>query len=341
MLVFKVYRKALLTINFHNSLWILGACLLADWYLRGNHWYSALFFSCALLVLQLAGLALEFFIHRLVGIEINAVTVYPASAIFHSVAKLTVVQRVILFLTRPACFISIGLVLLPCGDFAARLGLSSLVFAGLNLLPIHPLSGATLLAGFVRLSLLAQVGLAGALLLGLLGLLEFNPTLTIWAIILAAVNFRVAAVEKLRLAADKLTAADVMIPASKIECFSHGTSIDTAISRALRSFQDLFPVVLGSDVTGVIDRDRLLQAAASGENQDYVPSLMTRGQESVAPETPVSEVLLGFSRHRQQCILVLKGTELCGLIVEAELIQILLLQKNRRADAAAEVEFSD
>jgi CBS domain containing-hemolysin-like protein len=132
-----------------------------------------------------------------------------------------------------------------------------------------------------------------------------------------------------RLMAAEFKVEDVMIPRERLESFSHGTTVTTALKTALTSWQPLYPVVNGLDLLGVINREDILEHAAS-QSDGYIGELIDRSVpriEATAPLTDAYAILEGSSRH---VIIVNRDGNYAGLLAYDRLADFLLMHEIRQ-----------
>jgi len=139
--------------------------------------------------------------------------------------------------------------------------------------------------------------------------------------------------------AEEMQINDVMIPAVKLEVFTHGTTVSRAVSKALSSLQPFFPVMVMGQPTGIVYREDLMRHGGSGSD-DYIATVTSTGIPTVSPETSLSEVLATMDESGSPVVFVVDesaGTEQTfrGLLTQdllGERILIAALRESRTND---------
>lgn len=204
----------------------------------------------------------------------------------------------------------------------------------LNLLPLEPLD-----MGRVFRQLMPQK--PGAVSLSSLGLIRSGQLITmgvgllcLWwgpfslflvCLMILAASIQIAMEETALLAASGLQAKEVMRPASRVDFFTHGVTVTSALRTARSSFQDVFPVVLQGRVVGLVDRRTLLAAAARADHQEqYVTEIASPPAHVVNPDTPVSDVL-AVGSSEGAAVVVASDNNFEGIILPGSLSDVLIV----------------
>jgi CBS domain-containing protein len=175
----------------------------------------------------------------------------------------------------------------------------------------------------------ARVSQVLCVLLAVTALYLEQPMLFIIALLvfLGAMQEHVRADTRIMAAAFKVE--DVMIPRERLESFSHGTTVTAALKTALTSWQPLYPVVNGTDILGVINREDILEHAAS-QSDGYIGELIDRSVpriEATASLTDACAILEGSARH---VIIVTRDGNYAGLLAYDRLADFLLMNEIRQ-----------
>src|SRR5207253_5031704 len=111
---------------------------------------------------------------------------------------------------------------------------------------------------------------------------------------------------------------------------SPADSLEDALSKAVHSLQDDFPVVRGSDMVGVISRHSILEALRS-EGNGYVQSAMNKAYE-VAHRGESLASAFGKITHRGATLIpVVENERLVGIVTLQNLMHSMtLLAETRR-----------
>jgi CBS domain-containing protein len=211
----------------------------------------------------------------------------------------------------------------------------------LNLLPAYPLDGGRILRAFFARSIdpaaatrrAVSISHAIAMILMVAGLFS-NAWLTMVGIIIfsaaqleeRAVIFQ-SVLEDLRLEEVMLTDFATLSPADTLE---------DALEKAVHSLQDDFPVVRGSDMVGVISRQRILEALrVEGNGQAVMNKIF---EVSVRQESLASAFRKLTSRNLS-IIPVVEDQRLVGIVTLQNLMHSMALlaesKKLRRDEASS------
>ncbi|MBE7482211.1 MAG: site-2 protease family protein [Polyangiaceae bacterium] len=212
----------------------------------------------------------------------------------------------------------------------ALLVLGNLSLGLFNLLPIFPMDGGRVLrallagrfgmargtrwaAGFGQIAALGMGTFAlvnGAFLLALIAVMVF----------FAAGRERLDATARSALAG--LRAGDVARGPSVL--LQPGELVGAALRRTLRTSDDVFPVVLGETLVGVVTRDALVFAGRAGRHDDPVAALQTRAWSEVDVNAPVEVVLDELERGQSALAVVLDEGVPVGVIAREHLLSSVL-----------------
>jgi CBS domain-containing protein len=215
---------------------------------------------------------------------------------------------------------------------------AQVLLGGLNLLPAFPLDAGLLLRSQLRRFRGQEVGTraAAGISQGLATVLVLlgAATLNAWPILMGVcilLSTRSESVSTMATsAAETVTVAEVML--TEFTTLAASETLEEALHRSVQSLQNVFPVVRGSVVVGVISRETLSQALRTGGN-GYVQSAMTRTVETVESD----ELLLPALRRVQhtpgtQLLPVMRHGGVVGIVTPGNLSQSMaLLGSARRA----------
>jgi Zn-dependent protease len=196
------------------------------------------------------------------------------------------------------------------------------VFLGLfNLLPAYPMDGGRILRALfaermdyvlaTRRAVLIGQGLAMVMMLA--GLVW-----NVWLVLIGFFLFLGAQMEDRTVMFHSLLEAvsmeDVMLTGFSI--LSPADTLEDALNKAVHTLQDDFPVVRGSNMVGVINKERIIEALRR-EGNGYVQSAMTRSFE-IAQRT--DSLGLGFRK------LGTRGLTMIPVVDDLRLVGIVTLQ---------------
>ncbi len=198
---------------------------------------------------------------------------------------------------------------------------ANLYLALLNLLPAYPLDGGRILRAFLSRTLDASVATqravsistAIAMVLMIAGLFSNN-----WLTMVGLIVFSAAQLEERALVfqsvLDNVRLEEIML--TDFATLSPADTLEDALEKAVHSLQDDFPVVRGSDMVGVISKQRILDALRA-EGNGYVQAVMNKIFE-VSPR----EDSLGTAFRK----LTARGSSIIPIVEDQRLIGIVTLQ---------------
>jgi Zn-dependent protease/CBS domain-containing protein len=218
------------------------------------------------------------------------------------------------------------------GNLLERIAAGNLILALFNLLPAFPMDGGRILRGVLALRktgdeatrLAARVSQFLAIGMGLYGLLSTNYMLIFIAffVYLGAAQEGAAAVGRMLTHGLPVRAAMV----TDYRTLAHAETIRDAANLLLATTQQDFPVMHGGHVIGLLGRNALLRAMATGGPDSYVSGTMDRNFLRLSPDQDLSEAMRLLTPPGS-CALVMDGDELVGLLTAEKLSEFLLLRR--------------
>jgi len=119
---------------------------------------------------------------------------------------------------------------------------------------------------------------------------------------------------------------------------SPADTLEDALQKAVHSLQDDFPVIRGSDMVGVISRQRIVQALRSGGN-GYVQSAMQRAWEVAQKNESLASAFRKIKAKGLTLIPVVENERLIGIVTLQNLMHSMaLLAESRRMRRALTAE---
>jgi Zn-dependent protease/CBS domain-containing protein len=222
----------------------------------------------------------------------------------------------------------------------------SLVWANLylaifNLMPAYPLDGGRILRAFLSRTLDASsatrravsISNAIAMVLMLAGLFSDS-----WLTMVGVIVFSAAQLEERALVfqsvLDNVRLEEVML--TDFATLSPADTLEDALEKAVHSLQDDFPVVRGSDMVGVISRQRILDALRA-EGNGYVQAVMNKIFEVSLRQDSLGSAFRKLTARNSSIIPVVEDQRLIGIVTLQNLMHSMALlaesRKLRRDEA--------
>ncbi len=211
---------------------------------------------------------------------------------------------------------------------------ANLYIAGLNLLPAYPLDGGRVLramfarkidaAAATRRAVSISHALAMVLMVG--GL--FSNT---WLTMVGLIIFSGAQLEEraviFQSVLDNVRLEEVML--TDFATLSPADTLEDALHKAVHSLQDDFPVVRGSDMVGVISRQRILEALRA-EGNGYVQAVMNKLFEVSARQESLGSAFRKLTSRNLSIIPVVEDERLVGIVTLQNLMHSMALLAESR-----------
>jgi Zn-dependent protease/CBS domain-containing protein len=211
---------------------------------------------------------------------------------------------------------------------------TNIYLAGLNLLPAYPLDGGRILrAHFARsvdvsVATRRAVSISHAIAMVLMvGGLFSNTWLTmIGVIIFAAAQLEERAVI-FQSVLDNVRLEEVML--TDFATLSPADTLVDALEKAVHSLQDDFPVVRGSDMVGVISKQRIIEALRM-EGNGYVQAVMNKLFEVSLREESLASAFRKLTSRNLSIIPVVEDQRLVGIVTLQNLMHSMALLAESR-----------
>ena len=210
----------------------------------------------------------------------------------------------------------------------------NIALAAINLLPAYPLDGGRILrAMFARNTDMARAtrravsfGQGFALAFMLAGLWN------LWLTMIGVFLFIAVQLEErsamFQTVLETVRLEDVML--TDFATLSPADTLEDALEKAVHSLQDDFPVIRGSDMVGVISRQKILQALRV-EGNGYVQSVMNRIFEVAQKGESLASAFRKLTSRNLSIIPVVEEQRLVGIITLQNLMHSMtLLAESRR-----------
>jgi len=220
------------------------------------------------------------------------------------------------------------------GNLPRALFWGNVFLGGFNLLPAYPMDGGRVLRAifaermeYVRATRLAvTVGQAFAMLFIFLGV--WNT----WLMLIGFFLFVGAQLEDrsvvFQSVLESVRMEDVML--TGFSTLSPADTLEDALQKAVHTLQDDFPVVRGSDMVGVISKQRIVEALRRGGN-GYVQSAMVRAFEIANRTDSLASAFRKLGGRGLSMIPVVDQQRLVGIVTMQNLMHSMaLLAETRR-----------
>ena len=212
---------------------------------------------------------------------------------------------------------------------------ANLYLAILNLMPAYPLDGGRLVRVYFARSMDLSsatrrvVAISSAISMVLIfGGLFTNPWLTMVGVIV----FSAAQLEERALVfqsvLENVRLEDVML--TDFATLSPADTLEDALEKAVHSLQDDFPVVRGSDMVGVISRQRILEALRA-EGNGYVQAVMNKIFEVSMRGDSLGSAFRKLTGRSSSIVPVVEDQRLIGIVTLQNLMHSMsLLAESRK-----------
>jgi Zn-dependent protease/predicted transcriptional regulator len=211
----------------------------------------------------------------------------------------------------------------------------NVVLAAVNFLPAYPLDGGRILrALFTRRMEIVQatrravsIGQVFAVALMLVGFVT-----NVWLVVIGIFLFLATQLEErsvvFQSVLDSVRMEEVML--TDFVTLSSADTLEAALSKAVHSLQDDFPVIRGTDMVGVISRKRILQVLQS-EGNGYVQAFMNRVYEVAQKGESLASAFRKLTSRGLTIIPVVDNQRLVGIVTLQNLMHSMsLLAESRK-----------
>jgi Zn-dependent protease/CBS domain-containing protein len=226
------------------------------------------------------------------------------------------------------------------GNLARSLVWANLFLALFNLLPAYPMDGGRVLRALFSRHMDPVQATRRAVTIGQVFATLFMLVGMMWNIWLTMIGFFlfVAAQLEERSAVFQSVLETVRLEDIMLTDFATLSSADTledALDKAVHSLQDDFPVIRGSDMVGVISKQRILQALRA-EGNSYVQSAMNRIFEVAQKKESLASAFRKLTSKNLSIIPVIEDQRLVGIVTLQNLMHSMaLLAESRKLRKAA------
>jgi Zn-dependent protease/CBS domain-containing protein len=223
---------------------------------------------------------------------------------------------------------------LQAGNLPKSLVWANLWLAILNLMPAYPLDGGRILRAFFSRTLdlsaatrrAVSISNAIAMVLMIAGLFSNS-----WLTMVGVIVFSAAQLEERALVfqsvLDNVRLEEVML--TDFATLSPADTLEDALEKAVHSLQDDFPVVRGSDMVGVISRQRILDALRA-EGNGYVQAVMNKIFEVSLRQDSLGSAFRKLTARNSSIIPVVEDQRLIGIVTLQNLMHSMALLAETR-----------
>jgi len=228
------------------------------------------------------------------------------------------------------------------GNLPRSLVWSNLGLALFNLLPAYPMDGGRVLRALFSRSMdsvratrrAVSIGQAFATLFMLMGIVwPSYVALTMigfFLFIAAQLEDRSAVFQSVL---ETVRLEDIML--TDFATLSPADTLEDALEKAVHSLQDDFPVIRGSDMVGVISKQKILQALRA-EGNGYVQAVMNRIFEVAQKKESLASAFRKLTARNLSIIPVVEDERLIGIVTLQNLMHSMaLLAESRKLRKAA------
>ncbi len=219
---------------------------------------------------------------------------------------------------------------------------SNLYLALFNLLPAYPMDGGRILRAWFshrtdpvtatrRAVSIGQTLATLFMLLGMLQYMQAGSLTSAWLAMIGFFLFLAAQLEErsviFRSVLEKVRLEDVML--TDFATLSPSDTLEDALDKAVHSLQDDFPVIRGSDMVGVISRQKILEALRV-EGNGYVQAVMNRIFEVAQRQESLASAFRKLTARNLSIIPVVEDQRLVGIVTLQNLMHSMALLAESR-----------
>ncbi len=227
------------------------------------------------------------------------------------------------------------------GNLPRSLVWANLWLALFNLLPAYPMDGGRVLRAWFTRSMdsvratrrAVSIGQAFATLFMLLGMFG-----NLWLTMVGVFLFIGAQLEErsvvFQSVLETVRLEDIML--TDFATLSPADTLEDALDKAVHSLQDDFPVIRGSDMVGVISKQKILQALRA-EGNGYVQSVMNRIFEVAQKTESLASAFRKLTARNLSIIPVVEDQRLVGIVTLQNLMHSMALLAESRKLRKAEL----
>ena len=210
---------------------------------------------------------------------------------------------------------------------------TNIILALLNALPAYPLDGGRVLRALMsrRMDYLlatrraVTIGQAFAIVFFVLGM--YNLWFTVVGLFIFVASQLEERTIEFQSVLETVRMEDVML--TEFSTLSPADTLEHALSKAVHSLQDDFPVVRGNNMVGVISRQRILDALRFGGNA-YVQSVMNSAYDFAERDETLASAFRKITSKNLSIIPVVEGEHLVGIVTLQNLMHSMAMLAESR-----------
>jgi Zn-dependent protease/CBS domain-containing protein len=228
------------------------------------------------------------------------------------------------------------------GNLPGSLFWCNVWLAAFNLLPAYPMDGGRVLRALFSRRMdpvqatrrAVSIGRAFATVFMLVGMIQ--PAY-VWLTMIGFFLFIAAQLEErsavFQSVLETVRLEDIML--TDFATLSPADTLEDALEKAVHSLQDDFPVIRGSDMVGVISKQKIL-AALRAEGNGYVQAVMNRIFEVAQKKESLASAFRKLTARNLSIIPVVEDERLIGIVTLQNLMHSMaLLAESRKLRKAA------
>lgn len=228
------------------------------------------------------------------------------------------------------------------GNLPRALFWSNVFLGAFNLLPAYPMDGGRILRAYLseRMEYIRATRIAVTVGQSFAMLLIFLGVWNAWLMLIGVCLFFGAQLEDrsvvFQSVLESVRMEDVML--TGFSTLSPADTLEDALSKAVHTLQDDFPVVRGLDMVGVISKQRIVEALRHGGN-GYVQSAMIRAFDIAQRSDSLATAFGKLGGRGLNMIPVVDQQRLVGIVTMQNLMHSMtLLAETRRLRRQQEAE---
>ncbi len=222
--------------------------------------------------------------------------------------------------------------LLP-GNLLRSIVWTNIYLAALNLLPAYPMDGGRALRALMMRSTdpIRATRTATSIAKAIAVLFMFTGMWNVWLSLVGILIFLGAQLEERSVVFQSVLETvhmdDIML--TDFATLSPADTLEDALEKAVHSLQDDFPVIRGSDMVGVVSKQRILQALRT-EGNGYVQSVMSRIFEVAGRSESLASGFRKLNAKNLSIIPVVEDQRLVGIVTLQNLMHSMALLAESR-----------